>query len=90
MKVKFLRDGRWAHKNIGDGQFDFKEGDEMSGICEEDAIVMKEAGMADIMGEDTVEEEVVEDGDGDENSKSDEADDSASNGTNGNKKPWEK
>jgi hypothetical protein len=93
MKVKFLKDGRWAHQNIGDGQFDFKEGDEMSGICEADAIVMKEAGIATIMGDDTVEEEVVDDADGDsddEDSKSDDAGEPTSDDTNGNKKPWEK
>lgn len=90
MKVKFLRAGRWAHQDISKGQFDFVEGEEVSGVCESDAIIMKEVGLATIIGDDTFEEEVVDDVDGEDDTKSDDDDDVASDDTNGDKKPWEK
>jgi len=51
MKVKFLKNGRWAHSEIARGQFDFVEGQEMDGIAEVDAIAMKESGNAEILGD---------------------------------------
>ena len=62
MKVKMLRDGRWAHEDVSRGQFDHLTGDIISGICESDAIKMKNAGAAEVLGEDCVEAvEEVED-----------------------------
>ena len=58
MKVKMLRDGRWAHDVVQRGQFDHKNGEIISGISEADAIKMKSAGAAEILGEDDVEENV--------------------------------
>lgn len=76
MKVKFLKEGRWAHKDITRGQFDFSAGQEMDGIDEVDAMSMKKAGTAEIISYIEVEEPEEN-----ENSEDEEEDDSS--------KPWD-
>jgi len=56
MKVKFLKNGRWAHSNIHRGQFDFKNGEIVGNISEEDAKTMADNEIVEILGHDTEDE----------------------------------
>ncbi len=92
MKVKFLDSGRQAHLEVNMGQFEYKEGEVMSGLSEETAMSMKKAGHVEILGEDDVEEEVSED----KAPKSDAtittvaSGNASENDSNGGEKPWNK
>ena len=92
MKVKFLGSGRQAHAEPGRGNFEYKEGETMSGLSEATVKNMIASKQAEFVGPD--DEENPTDG-GDENSKSDSNPDSKTgaigepNG-NGSEKPWNK
>lgn len=83
MRVKFKKKSRWAHSNQALGQFDHEVGEVISGISEEDVVLIEKAGIGECVGPDEVvaPEEVDLDSDDDSNDSDNKEDD-------GSKKPW--
>jgi hypothetical protein len=86
MKVKFLKKGRWAHRDVSRGQFEFDVGQEMDGISEADAQMMVESETAEIIGPD--DEKSDESDDGSESSNGDGDDSGGQSEEKGSGKPW--
>lgn len=49
MKVKFLKNGRWAHSDLQLGQFNYKVDETIDGISENDANKMVAANIGEIV-----------------------------------------
>jgi hypothetical protein len=92
MKVKFLKNGLYAHQEPGRENFPCEIGKTMSGLSEKTCQDMIDSGYAEVIGADDPEEKESTDGDN-ENSKSDENANgetgaSGKSDDNGGKKPW--
>ena len=57
MKVRFLKDGLYAHSEPGRGNFECKKGETMSGLAEATCKDLTDSGHAEVLGADDEEKE---------------------------------